>query len=187
MPVIPVKALSAESEAQFQALFEQHWSRLHRLLFLMLGDWDEAEDLALETFVQLYRRPPARAENLSGWLFRVASNRGLNALRSRRRRQQYEGQASAEELSRYSSADPAAALEQRQEQALVRAVLQEMPPRLAQALFLRHAGFSYAEIASSLGVAVSSVGTLLARAEAEFARRYPASAEEAGPLGSEGG
>lgn len=177
MPFIPAKTLPAEFEAQFQSLFEQHWSRLHRLLFLMLGDWDEAEDLALEVFVQLYRRPPAQMNNLAGWLYRVASNRGLNALRRRRRREQYENRASAAEQDQSTEQDPAALVEQQQEQVRVRAVLQAMSPRQAQILLLRYSGFSYAEIARSLGVAVSSVGTLLARAEQEFARRYSAGQE----------
>lgn len=174
MPFVSGKRLSLEFEAQFQAIFEQHWGRLHRLLFLMLGDWDAAEDLALEVFVQLYQRPPSRTENLSGWLYRVACNCGLNALRAHRRRQQYENRAGTGELHFRPGDDPAELVEQRQEQERVRQVLQAMRPRLAQVLFLRHSGFSYVEIANSLGLAVSSVGTLLARAEQEFARLYQA-------------
>jgi len=37
---------------------------------------------------------------------------------------------------------------------------------------LRYSGLSYAEIAAALGIAAGSVGTLLARAEADFERRY---------------
>jgi DNA-directed RNA polymerase specialized sigma24 family protein len=37
---------------------------------------------------------------------------------------------------------------------------------------LRHQGFTYAEVAESIGVSPGSVGTILARAEAEFRRRY---------------
>lgn len=113
----------------------------------------------------------------TGWLYRVASNRGLNALRWRRRREQYENRASAAEQDQSTEQDPAALVEQQQEQVRVRAVLQAMSPRQAQILLLRYSGFSYAEIARSLGVAVSSVGTLLARAEQEFARRYSAGQE----------
>jgi RNA polymerase sigma-70 factor (ECF subfamily) len=39
-------------------------------------------------------------------------------------------------------------------------------------LLLRHAGYSYAEIAASVGIAVGSVGVLLARAEQTFAATY---------------
>ena len=88
-----------ELEARFDALFQKHWTRLCRMLYRMTGDWAEAEDLALEAFVQLHRRPPARQENLDGWLYRVASNLGLNALRSRKRRQRYEEEAGRLELA----------------------------------------------------------------------------------------
>jgi RNA polymerase sigma-70 factor (ECF subfamily) len=46
-----------------------------------------------------------------------------------------------------------------------------MKPRPAQLLILRQSGMSYAELAEVLGVAPSSIGTLLARAEEEFAER----------------
>jgi DNA-binding CsgD family transcriptional regulator len=54
----------------------------------------------------------------------------------------------------------------------VRAALAELPERQRACLLLRHAGHSYAEIAATLGVAVGSVGVLLARAERAFRDRY---------------
>ena len=53
-------------------------------------------------------------------------------------------------------------------------VLAKMKKRPAKILILRHSGFSYAEIAEAIGIASSSVGTLLARAEREFERRWKA-------------
>ena len=47
-----------------------------------------------------------------------------------------------------------------------------MPVRQAQLLILRHSGLSYQEIAETLNVAPTSVGTLLVRAEKEFIRLY---------------
>jgi DNA-directed RNA polymerase specialized sigma24 family protein len=49
-----------------------------------------------------------------------------------------------------------------------------MKPRKAQLLILRYTDHSYAEIADILGIASSSVGTMLARAEKDFERRYRA-------------
>jgi len=49
-----------------------------------------------------------------------------------------------------------------------------MEPRQAQLLILRHSGRSYQEIGAALQVSITSIGTLLARAENEFARRYRA-------------
>src|SRR5512138_2568794 len=68
----------------FEDLFLEHWSRIYRLLVRLVGDPAEAEDLALETFLRLYRQPPQQGEgwNLRGWLNRVATNLGLHSIRS---------------------------------------------------------------------------------------------------------
>ena len=171
----PASRATSESEAfeaRFEALFEQHWERLCRVLYSILGDWDEAEDLALETFVRLHRRPPADRERLSGWLYRVASNQALNALRARRRRQRYEQEAGHLALETHQSEDPAAAIEQDQERQRARLTLGMIKPRSAQMLILRHSGMSYAEIAVAVGVSPASVGALLRRAEAEFEQAF---------------
>lgn len=167
----------AESgSADFDALFLHHWERLCRTLFHILGDWDEAQDLALETFERLYRRPPQDPANLSAWLYRVATNLGFNALRARKRRLQYEMEAgaTAEAIVREDEAgmDPSAVAERRLERERVRRVLSAMKQRSAELLILRHSGLSYAEVAAALEVAPASVGTLLSRAEAEFEKLY---------------
>jgi RNA polymerase sigma-70 factor (ECF subfamily) len=159
-------------DAPFETLFQQHWERLCRVLLQIVGDEAEAQDLALETFVRLYRRPPADERNLGGWLYRVATNLGLNALRARKRRQAYEEQAGALALEQDGPEDPAEAVERALERQRVREALGAMKPRSAQVLLLRHSGLSYAEIATAVDVAPSSVGTLLARAESEFEDQY---------------
>jgi len=167
----PANRVAGESEA-FEALFEQHWERLCRVLYSILGDWDEAEDQALETFVRLHRRPPADRERLGGWLYRVASNQALNALRARRRRQRYEEEAGHLALESHPSEDPAAVGWDSQERQRARTALGRIKPRSAQMLILRHSGMSYAEIAGAVGVSPASVGALLARAQAEFEQAF---------------
>ena len=165
-------ARAASESAAFEALFQQHWERLCRVLYSILGDWDEAEDLALETFVRLHRRPPAEREHLGGWLYRVASNQALNALRARRRRQRYEEEAGYLALEHHPPEDPAVTVEQDLERQRARLALGMIKPRSAQMLILRHSGMSYAEIAGAVGVSPASVGALLARAQAEFEQAY---------------
>lgn len=167
----PAARAAGESPA-FEALFQQHWERLCRVLYSILGDWDEAEDLALETFIQLHRRPPADSQRLGGWLYRVASNKALNALRARKRRQWYEEQAGQMAMASDVPEDPAAAVEQAQERQRVRSALGAMKPRSAQMLVLRYSGMSYAEIAAALDVSPASVGALLARAEKQFEQAF---------------
>ena len=97
---------------------------------------------------------------------------GYNALRAARRRARYELQAGHAALELKASPEPSRSLEQKQERARVRATLRGMKEREAQLLILRHSGFSYREIASALGIAPGSVGTLLARAQQTFRKEY---------------
>jgi RNA polymerase sigma-70 factor (ECF subfamily) len=157
--------------AAFEAVFYEYYTRVYAVLFRLVGDPAEAEDLALETFWKLWQQPPSRRDNLGGWLYRVATRLGYNALRAAQRRGRYE-EAAGEALQPSGVADPAGEAERARERARVRAILGRMPERDARLLVLRHSGLSYKEIATALGVSPNSVGTLLARAEAEFERLY---------------
>ena len=161
-----------EREVEFEAAFAEHYPRVYGLLFRLLGDRAAAEDLTVEAFWRLWARAPRPPENLGGWLHRVALRLGYNALRAARRRERYELQAGHAALEINAAPDPSQSVEKQQERARVRMVLSQMKDRDAQLLILRHSGFSYREIAETLGVAPSSVGTLLARAEVEFEQRY---------------
>lgn len=155
----------------FDAVFLEYWSPVYRVLVRLVGDHAEAQDLALETFWRLHERAPQKESNLGGWLYRVATNLGLNALRARKRRQQHELDAGRWEIETRVS-DPAQVVADEEERARVRAILGAMDARQAQLLTLRYSGLSYAELAVALNVAPASVGTLLARAEREFESRY---------------
>lgn len=166
----------ADAQVWFESAFKEHWQRVYAVVYRLLGDPDEAQDLALEAFWRLHQRLPQNGElgNLDGWLYRVVTNLGLNALRARQRRQRYEQQAGHNALENSATSDPAAQYERQQEREQVRGILAQMKPRSARLLVLRHSGLSYAEIAAALDLAPGSVGTLLARAEREFAERYSA-------------
>jgi RNA polymerase sigma-70 factor (ECF subfamily) len=158
--------------ADFERLFQEHWVRVNEVLGRLLGDTDEAQDLALETFWRLYTNPPKQAENLGGWLYRVALRLGYNALRAKRRRGWYEQEAGKISLED-APLNPASQADLNERRRQVRDVLANMKPRSAEILALRYSGFSYAEIAAALSVPVSSVGTRLVRAEKEFEKCFP--------------
>jgi RNA polymerase sigma-70 factor (ECF subfamily) len=72
-----------------EELFLRHYATVYRVLYGVVGNAQEAEDLAQETLMVLYRQPPRLDDSgeLGGWLYRVAVNRAYNALRSNQRLQ----------------------------------------------------------------------------------------------------
>jgi RNA polymerase sigma-70 factor (ECF subfamily) len=167
---------------EFEALFQEHWTRVYGVVYRIIGDPDEAQDIALETFLKMHRKMTASGGLLSfsrpaswiSWLYRVATNLGLNALRSKKRREKYEFESGRIFLKNRRSGDPAVEVERDEDRRKVRKVLSKMKPRSAKILLLRHSGFTYAEIARVIKVSPNSVGKLLSRAEADFERRYRA-------------
>lgn len=168
----PAQAIPLAGMTDFEALFLEHWPRVYGVLLRLVGDPAEAEDLALETFWRLYDHPPPDESqlNVGGWLYRVATNLGLNAIRAWKRRERYELEAGRWDAE--AGADPAEAVAQSEERRRVRRVLRELDQRQAQLLILRYSGLSYRELAAALGVSQNSIGTLLVRAEREFEKRY---------------
>jgi RNA polymerase sigma-70 factor (ECF subfamily) len=180
--VVGMNSTDSNSSA-FEALFLEHWARVYRLLYRLVGDPAEAEDLALETFLRLHKRfPPHDGEfNLGGWLSRVATNLGLQSIRSWKRRERYEMTAGKYALEEVPEAQPAQILAQAEERRLVRLALSQLNERHSQLLVMRHSGLSYKEIAEALELAPTSIGPLLVRAEKEFAKQYRALTQEEGP------
>jgi RNA polymerase sigma-70 factor (ECF subfamily) len=72
------------SDAWLEAAFNRHWSRVYGVLYRLVGDHAEAEDLALEAFWRLHNQRSSMNDehSLGGWLYRVAVNLGFNALRA---------------------------------------------------------------------------------------------------------
>jgi RNA polymerase sigma-70 factor (ECF subfamily) len=177
-----LETAQAESiSSKFEALFMQHWAQVYRLLYRLVGDPAEAEDLALETFVRLYQRYPQYENefNLGGWLHRVATNLGLQSIRSWKRRERYEMDAGKYALEEAAEDRPVELVAQAEERRFVRLALAEMNERQSQLLILRYSGSSYKEIAKALDLAPASIGPLLLRAEREFEKRYRTLAKEA--------
>jgi RNA polymerase sigma-70 factor (ECF subfamily) len=161
--------------ARVEALFREHYGRIVSMLARLTGDRAHSEEIASDVFHKLSQRPALldSGDDLAAWIYRVATNAGLDALRMNSRRRQREEAAALDVMG---SAQPSA-LEQllsAERAARVRTVLAVLKPRDAQLLLLRSSGLAYRELAAALGIEAGSVGTLLARAEAEFERRYRA-------------
>ena len=160
----------------FDALFRAHYPRVVGLLARLMGDRGQAEEIAADVFCKISRKA-GTGQNADGWvpwLYRVATNAGLDALRSnsrRRRREEVAGRWGLHNSIRSSALDRMLHAERCER---VRSVLLSLKPRDAQLLLLRVEGLAYRDLADALGVQPASIGTLLSRAEAEFSRRFRA-------------
>ena len=167
-PATPSTARSdASFEEAFRACYAARFASLFTYLDRLTGDPELASDAAQEAFVRLHQRG-TMPDKPAGWLAAVANN----LVRDERRRATRQLRLLTQQPSRAPSgspaADPAAELERSERVGAVRAALETLSPRDRQALLLRHAGYSYREIAAALHLADGSVGTTLVRAGRAF-------------------
>jgi RNA polymerase sigma-70 factor (TIGR02960 family) len=191
------RARSGDEEA-FRELTEPHRRELQAHCYRILGSLQDAEDLVQETLLAAWRGLEAfeGRSSVRAWLYRIATNRCLDALRARSRRPR-EVQAMNEPpeptrrsepvwLEPYpdvlledlpdSSPGPAARYEAREAIELAFIVaLQGLPPGQRAALVLRDVlGFRTAEVAEMLDTSEASVKGALQRARAALEKRLPA-------------
>jgi RNA polymerase sigma-70 factor (ECF subfamily) len=184
-----IEAAAAGDHRAFARLVEPMRRELHLFCYRMLGSFDDAEDVLQEAQLKAWRSVGSFDGRASfrTWMFKVAANAALDALRSRRRRVLPQDVAPARSapqglgerredlpwLQPYPDAllpdaDPHAALELRESVrlAFVRA-LQVLPPQQRAALVLRDVlGWSAAEVARALATSVAAVNSALQRARA---------------------
>lgn len=164
-----VAVFRAGNEDAFRVIHDRYRPRLLAYVRQMIpGSPSEAEDLLQEVFVRAYRglRSTDRELSLRPWLYRVARNRCVDALR---RPRQPAGQ-DVTELASVRDQDPVAASEQRESLRRLVTDVGRLPEQQRSALLLRElSGMSYADVAEVLGVSVPAVKSLLVRARVGLA------------------
>jgi len=196
----------AGDEDAFRELTDPYRRELQLHVYRIVGSAQDAEDVLQETLLAAWRgldqfegRAPVRP-----WLYRIATNRSLDALRaSRRRPQDLQRMTEVPEPTRRTeplwlepfpdallegipdgAAGPEARYEAKEAIALAFIVgLQHLPPQQRAVLVLRDVlGFRACEVAEMLETSEVSVSSLLRRARAAFESRLPAAGRERAPL-----
>lgn len=165
-----------DDPSAFQELVEKYQNRLVAVLHHVVGNAEEAEDLAQECFLRIYRsRKKYRARaKFCTWLFTIANNLALNALRSRQRKPVVPldthdsgplGPRPAEQLVRDTTFQPVASAQQQERAEIVRKAVEGLNERQRVAVVLhKFEEMNYAEIAEVMGLTTKAVKSLLSRA-----------------------
>ena len=196
----------AGDEDAFRELTDPYRRELQLHVYRIVGSAQDAEDLLQETLLAAWRgleQFQGRA-SVRAWLYRIATNRALDALRaSRRRPEELQQMSEVPEPTRRAepiwlqpypdvqleaipdeAPGPEARYETKEAIALAFiAGLQHLPPQQRAVLVLRDVlGFRAGEVAGMLETSEPSVNSLLRRARGAFETRLPAAGRERAPL-----
>ncbi len=143
-------------------MIERHQDAVFSFIMRMTGNWHEAADVAQETFIRAYRKLGSYDPRFTfrNWLFSIAANQTKNRFRSFFRRHRVEQQLAA-------APDPTPAPDPRLDE--LDHALAQIPEKLRAPLLLKHVeGYSYDEIARTLGIGVSAAKMRVMRARDEL-------------------
>ncbi len=175
-----IRRLQARDEDAFTELVRRYQDPIYNFLLRMVGRPEEAEDLAQEVFVSVFKhihrfRGDAK---LSTWLFRVASNHCKNRLKYLDRRHTSRTSSIERVSERHMAGSrgaphrPDQVLEGREMEAMVQAALATLEPEQREMIVLRDLeGLSYREICQVTGLNEGTVKSKLHRARLGLRRR----------------
>lgn len=161
-----------DTERFFAQLLRRYRNPIVNLAYQMLGDRDEAEDVAQETFVQafLHLKRFRGGSSLFTWLYRIA----VNACRMRLRKRRPLPLSDVQHPDDTGFDERAWALKQQVDE-----VLRQLPEPLREVLILREMHeLSYEEIAQVLRIPVGTVRSRLFTARQRFAELWRAEETE---------
>ena len=168
----------------FEELIKRYKKSVINVIYRFLGDRDEAEDLALEVFLRVYKSVKRyRVEaKFSTWLYKIALNLSLSELNKRRKHFSISLNAPIttdkgrpreliDELAD-PSPSPEKILEEKERNFLIKKAIGLLPPGQRMVIILQiYEGLSYKEISKILGCSVKSVESRLYRARISLKKR----------------
>jgi RNA polymerase sigma-70 factor (ECF subfamily) len=169
-----IQRCAAGDEDACSELVAEHQRMVYQLSLNLLADHNEALDLSQEVFLRVFRTIHGfRGQSaLRTWIFRIVVNQARNRQRWWRRRHRSQQVSLDEHISAHgelpaqgNGASPDRILGQKQLAERIRTSLDRLPFDQRTAIVLREIdGLSYEEIGFSLGIAVGTVKSRLARA-----------------------
>ncbi len=167
-----VKRASSGDQKAYAELLARYRNSIYFLMLKMVGNKSDAEDLTIEAFGKAFKNieqyMPTYA--FSTWLFKIASNNGIDFLRRKKKScVMLDNSEDEKETDRKMNVsddmpDPSEQLIRSQTKALVRSVVQQLKPRYRTLVEMRYfQELSYEEIAQELQLPLGTVKAQLFR------------------------
>jgi RNA polymerase sigma-70 factor (ECF subfamily) len=176
-----IRAIQAGDMAAFDELVLKHKKRLFNLVYWFLGDYQDANDCAQETFIKVFKSiKNFRFESaFSTWLYRIAVNTCKNRLKSSAHRwkkktvslETSDGSKNGNSFSEIvnGSPTPVIALEKKERMIRIQKAINSLPEEQNQVVVLRDIqGLSYQDISDITGLNLGTVKSRLARGRLEL-------------------
>ena len=161
-------------EVGFEELYRTHYARVFGLCRQLLGSADRAEDAASEVFVRAHRGLHGydRTQPFAGWILRIATNYCIDVLRRRSKEKALFGTESDERIeAEASDTNVLRDLLTEERAQAIKAAVAALPERYRVPLVLAYySESSYDDIAATLGITRTHVGTLVFRAKQSLRR-----------------
>lgn len=172
--------LRASQEDSFRWLVDNFQSPVYNTILGMIQSPEDAEDLAQEVFIQVYRSiDQFKGESkLYTWIYRIATTKALDFLRSRKSKKRAAfilslggaGDSSATEIPEFHH--PGIAVEQKEQAAKLFRAIAQLPDNQKTAFVLtRLELLSHAEVSAIMGISITAVESLLHRARINLKNR----------------
>jgi len=177
-----VRRIQAGEESAVSDLYLRYHRKILSYIYRFTGDRAAAEELAQEVFIRVIQHAGRlrRTGSVGGWIYRIARNLALNALRRRRLIrfvsldepiQLEEGEVNRQEGIAAPGPDPEAASEKNEREAAVQEALLRVSPAYRESVILCDIeGRPYREAAELLGCSINTVASRVARGRAQIAR-----------------
>ena len=176
-----IRAVQAGDMGAFDELVLKHKDRLFNLVYWFLGDYQDANDCAQETFIKVFKSiKKFRFESaFSTWLYRIAINTCKNRIKSSAYRWKKktvsleisDGSKNGNPCSEIAngSPTPVMALEKKEKMMRIQKAINSLPDEQNQVVVLRDIqGLSYQDISDITGLNLGTVKSRLARARLEL-------------------
>ena len=165
MPGMMVRnAGKLDAREAVESLYERHLEEVHRYLLRTGVNPSQAEDICQEAFVRLFLalRQGQRIGNPRAWLFAVAHNTGVNAMKASLRSGSFDPEMESALAGR--EPDPEQAVLEREKFQRIRRALAELTAHQRHCLHLRAEGLRYREIAEIVGIGITAIAESVDRA-----------------------